>query len=272
MRTSVVVAAVAALCVVGGCAAAARPGPAGPVTTATASPAPAGSGPGPAAAAPAAPVLSGLAPAPRTAAAPRPPLLVEQMADTRGAAQVITVTTEGGAAPVLQAFERAGRTWRRVLGPIPAKIGAQGFSTRVSESTTATPIGLFTLTEAFGTGPDPGTTLPYRQSRYGDVWVDQPSAPTYNTRQSGDADFAKGSGERLWQQTAAYPYAVVIDYNRRPVRAGAGSAFFLHATIPVPSQGCVTVTRDHLVTLLRWLAPAAHPVIALGPAAAVRSM
>jgi L,D-peptidoglycan transpeptidase YkuD (ErfK/YbiS/YcfS/YnhG family) len=151
-------------------------------------------------------------------------------------------------------------------------IGAQGFSTRVSEATTATPVGLFTLTEAFGTSPDPGTALPYRHSEYGDVWVDQPTAAAYNTRQTGDADFGKGAGERLWRETVAYQYAVVIDYNRRPVRAGAGSAFFLHVTIPVPSQGCVTVRRDLLVWLLRWLDPAARPVIALGPAATVRTM
>ena len=217
-------------------------------------------------------------PTPSAAAhAPRPaagaPLLVEQMADTRGARQVITVTTSPGrAGPVLEAFELVAGRWRRAFGPVPAVIGAQGFSTRVSEATTATPIGLFTLTEAFGTSPDPGTALPYRRSRYGDVWVDDPAAPTYNTRQTGDADFGKGAGERLWRETSAYEYAVVIDYNRRPVRAGAGSAFFLHVTIPVPSQGCVTVRRDRLVWLLRWLNPAARPVIALGPTATVRTM
>jgi L,D-peptidoglycan transpeptidase YkuD (ErfK/YbiS/YcfS/YnhG family) len=201
------------------------------------------------------------------------PLLVEQMADTRGARQVITVTTSPGrAGPVLEAFDQVAGRWRRAFGPVPAVIGAQGFSTRISEATTATPIGLFTLTEAFGTSPDPGTALPYRHSRYGDVWVDQPTAPTYNTRQTGDADFSKGTGERLWQITSAYEYAVVIDYNRRPVRAGAGSAFFLHVTIPTPSQGCVTLRRDRLLWLLRWLNPTARPVIALGPAATVRTL
>jgi L,D-peptidoglycan transpeptidase YkuD (ErfK/YbiS/YcfS/YnhG family) len=210
----------------------------------------------------------------RTTSPPAAPaLLVEQLADTRGARQVITVTTSPGQPdPVLQAFERVGGRWRLAFGPVPAVIGAQGFSTQVSEATTATPIGMFTLTEAFGTSPDPGARLPYRHSAYGDVWVDQASAATYNTRQNADADFSKGSGERLWQETSAYEYAVVIDYNRRPVRAGAGSAFFLHVTIPVPSQGCVTVRRDRLLWLLRWLDPTARPVIALGPVAAVRRL
>jgi L,D-peptidoglycan transpeptidase YkuD (ErfK/YbiS/YcfS/YnhG family) len=199
-----------------------------------------------------------------------PALLPDRMADTHGAAQLVAVTNVGGGR--LEAFERVGGRWRRAFGPMPAKIGAQGFSARVSERTTATPIGLFTLSEAFGTEPDPGTSLPYRQARYGDVWVDDPGSPGYNTLQPDDADFSRGSGEQLWRLTAAYPYAVVIDYNRSPVVPGAGSAFFLHATIPAPSQGCVTIDRIRLVALLRWLRPAARPRIALGPLNAVLRM
>jgi len=192
------------------------------------------------------------------------------MADTKGSAQLVVVTGAGGGR--LEAFERVGGRWRRAFGPMPAKVGAQGFAAQVSERTTATPIGLFTLTEAFGTRPDPGAALPYRQASYGDVWVDDPGSPHYNTLQPHDADFSRGSGERLWRQTAAYPYAVVIDYNRSPVAPGAGSAFFLHATIPAPSQGCVTIDRVRLVALLRWLRPVAHPRIALGPLAEVLRM
>jgi L,D-peptidoglycan transpeptidase YkuD (ErfK/YbiS/YcfS/YnhG family) len=207
---------------------------------------------------------------PRPAASAPPRLLPDRMADTRGAAQLVAVTNGGaGATGTLEAFERVDGRWRRAFGPIPAKIGAQGFSRHVSERTTATPIGLFTLTEAFGTEPDPGAALPYRRTRYGDVWVDEPASPHYNTLQPGDADAHLGSGERLWELTAAYPYAIVIDYNRRPVVPGAGSAFFLHATISAPSQGCVTVDRALVRALLRWLRPAAHPRIALGPLAAV---
>jgi L,D-peptidoglycan transpeptidase YkuD (ErfK/YbiS/YcfS/YnhG family) len=57
---------------------------------------------------------------------------------------------------------------------------------------------------------------------------------------------------------------VVIDYNRFPVRAGAGSAFFLHVTDGSATAGCVAVPQDTLVTLMRWLTPAAHPRILIG--------
>src|SRR5262249_61447926 len=71
---------------------------------------------------------SATARAPRRAAGT--PLLVEQMADTRGARQVVTVTTSSGrAGPVLEAFEQVAGRWRRVFGPVPAVIGAEGFRT-----------------------------------------------------------------------------------------------------------------------------------------------
>jgi L,D-peptidoglycan transpeptidase YkuD (ErfK/YbiS/YcfS/YnhG family) len=62
--------------------------------------------------------------------------------------------------------------------------------------------------------------------------------------------------------------SVVIDYNTRNapggVRQGAGSAFFLHVTDGAPTAGCVAVPEAKLVSLMRWLTPAAHPRILIG--------
>jgi hypothetical protein len=63
---------------------------------------------------------------------------------------------------------------------------------------------------------------------------------------------------------AVYAHAVVIDYNRFPVRAGAGSAFFLHVTNGRPTAGCVAIASSSLDYVMRWLNPAAHPVISIG--------
>lgn len=195
------------------------------------------------------------------------------MADTADSSQLITVTNAGtGDAATLQAFARQNGRWQRAFGPFPVTIGAAGFSHAVSEQTVASPIGFFTLTQAFGNDPDPGTELPYHQVSYGDVWVSQPSSPYYNTMQADDADGVRGTGEKLWEVVPGYDYAVVIDYNRDPVRAGAGSAFFLHVQIPEPSAGCVTMPAAQLVALMRWLDPALHPRIAMGPLADVLRM
>jgi len=75
-----------------------------------------------------------------------------------------------------------------------------------------------------------------------------------------------GDSEALWEETAAYPSFAVIEYNMSPVVPGAGSAIFLHATIGSASEGCVTVPLRELDDILRWLRPAADPLVVMGPA------
>jgi L,D-peptidoglycan transpeptidase YkuD (ErfK/YbiS/YcfS/YnhG family) len=62
----------------------------------------------------------------------------------------------------------------------------------------------------------------------------------------------------------------VIAYNaaRTP---GLGSAIFLHVSTGGPTAGCVSVTQDQLLSLLRWLDPARQPRIIMGTLASVTS-
>jgi L,D-peptidoglycan transpeptidase YkuD (ErfK/YbiS/YcfS/YnhG family) len=199
--------------------------------------------------------------------------LPDRMADTRGAGQIVAVTNDGsGTEATLRAYQKSGDHWTQVFGPFTVHIGASGFSSTVSEQTVASPIGYFTLTQAFGNDADPGTKLPYHHVAYGDVWVDQPSSPNYNTLQTGDADGSKGTGEKLWEVIPEYDYGAVIDYNRSPVTPGAGSAFFMHVTDGRPTAGCVAMDVDNLLPVLKWLDPAQHPRIAMGPESAVLGM
>ena len=75
----------------------------------------------------------------------------------------------------------------------------------------------------------------------------------------GSCSFNTAVSENLYQAGYVYSYAVVIDYNRFPARAGAGSAFFLHVTDGGPTAGCVSIPAANLVSLMRWLSPNAHP-------------
>jgi L,D-peptidoglycan transpeptidase YkuD (ErfK/YbiS/YcfS/YnhG family) len=84
---------------------------------------------------------------------------------------------------------------------------------------------------------------------------------------SSNCPFTQGDpNEHLYYETPYYNYAVVIDYNRAPVRQGAGSAFFLHVTVGAPTQGCISIAQAQLVRILRWLDPSAHPRILIGTA------
>jgi L,D-peptidoglycan transpeptidase YkuD (ErfK/YbiS/YcfS/YnhG family) len=188
---------------------------------------------------------------------------------TGAATRVITVVapSTGSTTAVLQAWNKApGGGWLQYGSAVTAHVGSQGLTTQPSESKSATPIGSFTLTEAFGALANPGTPLPYFQTNAADWWISQ-SGPLYNTHQhcSSGCSFTQGNpNEHLHYETPFYNYAVVIDYNRFPVQQGAGSAFFLHVTDGGATAGCVAIPQATLVTLMRWLTPSANPRILIG--------
>ena len=193
---------------------------------------------------------------------------------TGRARQVVTVVAPSSSSTraLLQAWRKVSGGWRRVGPAVPAWVGSDGLSTHPSETRSATPIGSFTLTQAFGHDADPGTALPYVHTTPDDWWISQ-AGPLYNTRQrcSSGCRFTRGDpNEHLYYETPYYDYAVVIDYNtpNAPggVRAGAGSAFFLHVTVGAPTAGCVSIAKDQLVRILRLLQPGRHPRILIGVA------
>ncbi len=161
------------------------------------------------------------------------------------------------------AREYDGSQWRQVFGPYPVQVGANGIGV-AREGLSVTPAGVWPLTEAFGIEPDPGTRLPYRRVTTSDWWVSDAHSPRYNTHfhgAPGSCPFDEAAGENLGEAGAAYAHAAVIDYNRRPVVPGAGSAFFLHAATGGPTAGCVALALADLIEVLRWLDPARNPVI-----------
>jgi L,D-peptidoglycan transpeptidase YkuD (ErfK/YbiS/YcfS/YnhG family) len=191
---------------------------------------------------------------------------------TGWATQVITVVagSTGSTTAVMQAWTAAGAgRWVRHGSAVSAHVGAQGLTTSPSESRSATPIGSFKLTTAFGYYGNPGTRLPYLKTTPADWWISQ-SGPLYNTHQrcSSNCSFVQGApNEHVYYETPAYDYAVVIDYNTANtghVTQGAGSAFFLHVTDGSATAGCVAIPRASLVSIMQWLIPADQPRILIG--------
>jgi L,D-peptidoglycan transpeptidase YkuD (ErfK/YbiS/YcfS/YnhG family) len=190
---------------------------------------------------------------------------------TGSATQVITVvaTSTARTTATLQAWSKVNGRWTRHGASVVADLGSDGLSSHPSESKSATPIGSFTLTRAFGHDADPGTALPYTHTTPSYWWISQPGK-LYNTMQdcATHCDFTQGDpNEHLYYETPFYDYAVVIDYNTSnagPVRQGAGSAFFLHVSVGAPTAGCVSIPKSNLVSILQWLRPSAHPRILIG--------
>jgi L,D-peptidoglycan transpeptidase YkuD (ErfK/YbiS/YcfS/YnhG family) len=118
----------------------------------------------------------------------------------------------------------------------------------------------------YGTSPDPGVRLRYHRLVCGDWWDEDPASPTYNrfqhVRCNASPSF-KAASEALWLGGRAYTLFGLIDYNTAPIVAGAGSAIFLHADKGGPTNGCISLTRPHLVRVLVALHPDAVPAVAI---------
>ncbi|MEZ3180673.1 L,D-transpeptidase family protein [Streptomyces pimonensis] len=176
------------------------------------------------------------------------------------ARQVVVVTGRGKDANRSRVvlYEHTGSGWEG--GPAwPAHNALRGWTDDHRAGDLRSPIGVFTLTDAGGLLPDPGTRLPYDQSQ----------------------GFAVGGtgfeGEPL---EGSFDYVIAIDYNRvpgtspldrtRPLGADRGGGIWLHVDHEGPTQGCVSLSERHMEELLRALDPDRHPVIVMGDADSLR--
>jgi L,D-peptidoglycan transpeptidase YkuD (ErfK/YbiS/YcfS/YnhG family) len=161
------------------------------------------------------------------------------------------------------------RTWRleshdhyvQEFAPIVAWVGVNGVRP-TREGLGRTPVGVFTLTQAFGNQPSNGTQLPYVQVNRDDWWDENPASAHYN-RMVVSTVSPGGNSENLYDAGVAYAHTVVINYNTNPVVKGAGSGFFLHVSFGAPTEGCVAVPAGDLDQIMRWLNPNVHPVISI---------
>jgi len=182
---------------------------------------------------------------------------------------VVDATTYTTTYAQLTVWQRHGSCWVAVFGPWSARIGAAGFSDHHVEGDGTTPTGDYHIGPVmYGNAPNPGVQYPYHQLVCGDWWDEDPSSPEYNTFQHvpcGETPPFGRDSEALWQETAAYPSFAVVDYNTSPMVPGAGSGIFIHADAGGPTTGCVSLPLDELDELLRWLNPAAAPLVVMGP-------
>jgi D-alanyl-D-alanine dipeptidase len=191
-----------------------------------------------------------------------------------------------------QRFERSTRTapFHPVGSPLPAWLGRSGLGWRSDAEAAAPPFpgprkqegdgrapaGVLSLAGLWGYAPKapPGVRLPYRESTALDRCVDDISSPAYNQLVPAPADGPPPwrSAESLRLPTDHYKYLVVTSYNTRAPRPGAGSCIFLHVAPPPggPTAGCTALAEADLLTVLRWLDPARHPVLLQLPTAALQ--
>jgi L,D-peptidoglycan transpeptidase YkuD (ErfK/YbiS/YcfS/YnhG family) len=137
--------------------------------------------------------------------------------------------------------------WRND-GSYAAVGGTSGWN-KTRQGDRRSPTGVFALTDAGGYYPNPGTRLPYQRS-----------TSAYSTVLEG---------------TRVFSYVVAIGYNRvagtppsstrTTMGYAKGTQIWIHERHRTGSAGCIGTSRAGVVKVLRWLNPAAHPVILMGP-------
>jgi L,D-peptidoglycan transpeptidase YkuD (ErfK/YbiS/YcfS/YnhG family) len=193
----------------------------------------------------------------------------------------------------LRRFVRDEGRWVRVGPRTRAWLGVNGFApwrTR-QQNSGQTPAGVFTLPQAFGTGPATEVDLPYHRITPRSYWPYDPRDPrTYNVLQTDRSDTSRWRADGQWSERlidygGQYRFAVVIGYNlpdevyrhrsgeRRavvPARIHKGGGIFLHVDRDRPTAGCVAIGRAQMRRTLTWLDPGSEPRIVMGPRALTR--
>ncbi|MEU0739876.1 hypothetical protein [Streptomyces sp. NPDC006134] len=176
-----------------------------------------------------------------------------------GSRQVVAVYGEGkdSAESTVVLYTKDGSSWHRTRN-WAAHNGTKGWTTHHHEGDKRSPVGVFTLSDAGGVLPDPGSRLPYTRS----------------------AAFA---APRWWDKAYwhDFDYVIAIDYNRvegtppndpaRPDGSAAGGGIWLHLDHGSGTSACVSLPKPAMEYLLRTLDPDLNPVVVMGDKAHLKA-
>ena len=140
----------------------------------------------------------------------------------------------------------------------PALVGKNGPG-KQSEGDTKTPLGTWTVGEAYGIAENPGSNINYTQITDDMYWCATGSnGKKYNTllHKSDDPDNDYSEDEHLMDYPIRYKYLLDMGYNK----AGApyaGNAIFLHCwkDPETATGGCVAVSEESMVKILQTITP-----------------
>ena len=172
--------------------------------------------------------------------------------------QMILVSGNG-TRMTLSMYEKQDDRWAEVLTG-SGFVGTAGVG-ESREGSEKTPVGVYSLTFAFGILDNPGTSLPYVKVDSSHYWVDDPASAYYNQFVSTrDVEPDWDSAEHLIEVVPDYDYAIAVDYNSE-CTPGAGSAIVLHVSVGRPTEGCISVPEEIMIRILREIRPGCVIVI-----------
>lgn len=194
-----------------------------------------------------------------------PPSVLKDVPE--GSNEALIVDAGPGFKGKMTVWEKQGGQWRAVFSSMDVVVGKNGIAKRDQkrEGDGKTPTGMFPLRTAFGYSGSLDTKLYYKQVSSEDIWVDDINSSHYNQwiniKNKGDAQ----SFERMKREDDLYEAGAIIEYNTQPIKAGLGSAIFLHIWRgpSQPTAGCVALSKENILKVLKWLDLADKPVIVI---------
>ncbi|OPJ61408.1 L,D-transpeptidase family protein [Clostridium oryzae] len=168
----------------------------------------------------------------------------------------------------LYAYEKSAATWS-LFTDCKAIIGKAGFKDDRHEGDMSTPTGKYHFLFAFGLVDNPGLKIPYRVARENDYWAAGSTLDNYNVwkhYEGSNPEKDLGGYEKLWVEEL-YKYAAVIDFNYNTDKVlGKGSAIFFHIARKnsTGTAGCVSVSEEDILKILKWMDPDKKPCIIMG--------
>lgn len=199
---------------------------------------------------------------------------------------IVVVTPKwNSTAGVLRAFGRAsGGAWQTSGGAVPVVLGKKGLAWGIGlvspennegpqkvEGDNKVPAGIFRLGPAFGYPPAEQARwirLRYVQSTKDTEGVDDPHSRYYNrlVDRSKVARVDWRTSEKMLRADGLYKWGLFVQHNPA-ARPGAGSCIFLHVwkNTNTATTGCTAMAEPDLVNLLRWVDPAARPILVQMP-------
>lgn len=204
-----------------------------------------------------------------------------------GQALVVITPDWNSSTGTLQRYERTSEGWRRAGDSFPVVIGRSGMGWGLGlnsersdglvkdppvkkEGDGRSPAGIFPIGAAFGydeSKPE-WLKLAYVPLTPATECVDDVKSEYYNAVVDRLAlDKAGWDSSEKMREIEVYRWGVIVNQNAERQR-GAGSCIFLHLWKGPQSStaGCTAMEAAHLEEVMRWLDPAAKPVLITLPA------
>ncbi|EHK2441076.1 cell wall-binding protein [Clostridium perfringens] len=179
--------------------------------------------------------------------------------------QIIVVTTNNMSTSYcnIEIYEKNDSGEWNNVDSTTGRVGANGLSyieNRV-QSTNTTPAGVMSITGAFGVKNNPGTKLDYIKVKNNMYWDLNSENSTYNRLINYNPG---GDYEHLISYPKQYEYSLITDYNHNQV-PNKGGAIFVHCLGRGATGGCVSMPREKMIEILKWIDPKKNPKILVIP-------